>query len=96
MTYKCGLPFVSFFDSDVVVTPPKIDLCEVLRSLELVDELGDEREGIVVPNRMFVQIPVILYHPLSSVLLRHKEDGGRLFGFGWVDIPLGELFIDEL
>ena len=75
MTYKSGLPFVSFLDSDVVVSPPEIDLCEVLRSLELIDELRDERERVVVPNRVFVQIPIILYHPLPTVLLQHKEYG---------------------
>ena len=73
MTYKCGLPFVSFFDSDVVVSPPKVDLREELRSLELVDELRDERERVVVPNRVFVQILIILYHPLPTVLLWYKE-----------------------
>ena len=34
-----GFPFVSFFDLYVVVSPSKVYLCEVLRSLELVDEL---------------------------------------------------------
>ena len=34
-----GFPFISFFDPYVVVSPSKVYLCEVLRSLELVDEL---------------------------------------------------------
>ena len=75
MTYKRGLPFVSFLDSDVVVPPSEVDLCEVLGSLELIDELGDERERVVVPNRVFVQIPIILYHPFPTVLLWYKEYG---------------------
>ena len=54
MTYKHGLPFVPFFDSDIVVSPPEINLGEVLRSLEFVNELGDERERVVVLNRVFV------------------------------------------
>ena len=96
MTYKSGLPFISFFDMDIVVSPPEIDLREVPRSLELVNELRDERERVVVPNRMFVQIPIILYHLFPTVLLWYKEYGGGLFGFGWADIPFGELFVDEL
>ena len=96
MTYKCGLPFVSFLNADVVVTPPQIDLREVLRSFELIDELRDERERVVVPNRVFVQILIVLHHPLPSILLWYKEYGGGLFGFGWADIPFGELFVDEL
>ena len=73
MTYKRGLPFISFLDLDVVVSPPEIDLREVLRSFELIDELRDEWERVVVPNRMFVQIPIILYHLFSSVLFRYEE-----------------------
>ena len=58
---------------DVVVSPSKIDLCEVLRSFEFVDELGDEQERVVVPNCVFVQIPIILDHLLPSIFLRHEE-----------------------
>ena len=79
MADEHGFPFVTFLDTDVVVTPPEIDLCEVLGSLELVDELRDERERVVVSYCVLVQVPVILNHPLPSVLLRHEEYRGGLF-----------------
>ena len=96
MAYESGLPFVSFFDMDVVVSPPKVDLSEVLRSLEFVNKLGNEWERVVVLNCMLVQILVVLHHLFPTVLLWHKEYRGSLFRFGWADISLGKLFVDEL
>ena len=32
-------------------------------------------ERVVVPNRVFVQISIILYHPFPTVLLWYKEYG---------------------
>ena len=75
MTYECGLPFVPFFDSDIVVSPPEINLGEVLRSLELVDKLGDEGERVVIPNHMLIQILIVLHHPLPTIFLWHEEYG---------------------
>ena len=91
-----SFPFVSFLDSYVIVSPPKVYLHEVLRSLELVDELRDKREGVVISYCMLVQVLVVLNHPLSSVLLWHEEYGRRLFRLGQADIPFGELLVDEL
>ena len=48
MADERGFPLVTFLDPYVVVSPPKVYFREVLRSLELVNELQDEREGVVV------------------------------------------------
>ena len=96
MADKRSFPFVTFFDPHVVVSPPKVYLHEVLRSLELVDELRDERERVIVLYCILVQVPVVLNHPFSSVFLQHEEYRRRLFRFGRVDIPFGKLFVDEL
>ena len=96
MADKRGFPFVSLLNPYIVVAPPKVYLREVLRTFEFVDELQDEQKRIVVPHCMFIQIPVVLNHPLSSILLWHKEHGGGLFRFGRADIPFGELFINKL
>ena len=51
---KGGFSSISFLDANIVITPLKIYLCKILRSLELVDELGNERKGVVVSNHMFI------------------------------------------
>ena len=91
---KCCFPFITFLNPHVVVL--KIYLCEVLRSLELVDELRDEWERVVVLHHVLIEVPVVLYHPLSSIFLWHEEHGRCLFQLGWADVPLGELFVNEL
>ena len=73
MAYESGLPFVPFLYTDIVVSPTEINLSEILQALELVDKLGDEQDGVVVLNHMFIQIPIILHHPFPTVLLRHEE-----------------------
>ena len=96
MADERGFPFITFLDPYVVVTPPEVYLCEVLQSLELVDELRDEQEQVVVSYCMLIQVPVVLNHPLLSVFLRHKEYRGHLFGLGRVNVPCGKLFVDKL
>ena len=75
MAYKRGLPFVSFLNMDIVISPLEINLREALGSFEFVDELGDERERVVVSDHMFIQVPIILYHPFPTVLLQYEEYG---------------------
>ena len=39
---KCGFPLISFFDSDVMITPAYIELSKDLCILELVDNIGSQ------------------------------------------------------
>src|SRR5882762_5540340 len=45
-------PFVTFANTDVIVTPADVKLCEVARALEFIDEFGDKgkRSGILDCN----------------------------------------------
>src|SRR6202453_1446403 len=55
-----GFPFVSFFDSKIVITPPKIHFGEVFQTSEFVNEFRDEGKGIIILNSMRVKILIIL------------------------------------
>ena len=66
-------PFITFLNPYVIVSPPKVYLREVLRSLELVDELRDEWKRIVVPHCVLIEVPVVLHHLFSSIFLQHEE-----------------------
>jgi len=39
-------PFVTFADTDVIVTPADVKLCEVAGTLEFIDEFRDEGRGV--------------------------------------------------
>src|SRR6267154_3605376 len=45
-------PFVTFSNTDVIVTPANVELCEVVRTLEFIDEFGDKgkRSGVLDCN----------------------------------------------
>ena len=45
---KSRLPFISRLDAYIIEAPTDVEFCEVLGSVELRDELGDERERVLV------------------------------------------------
>ncbi len=57
---KSRLFFVSLLYVDVVIPPSDVELGEVLGSMELVDEFGDQGEGVSVLDRYFVELAVVL------------------------------------
>ena len=67
------LPLIALTNPDVVVAPANVELCEVLGATELVDELGDEGEGVVVLPRDGVELAVVLDETETAILLLDKE-----------------------
>ncbi|KAG5348975.1 hypothetical protein C0989_006763 [Termitomyces sp. Mn162] len=55
-----SLPFVSFLNMHIVVAPPDIQFSEVSCTLEVVDELRDEEEGVAVLHQHGIENPIIL------------------------------------
>ena len=53
-------PFISGLDAYIIETPADIQFCEVLGSVELRDEFGDERKRISVLDGYNVQCTVVL------------------------------------
>ena len=45
---KYSLPFISFFDANIVIPPTDIELGEVGELSQVVDEISDEGEGVGV------------------------------------------------
>jgi hypothetical protein len=81
-----GLPLVSVFDLDIVVSPSNVELSERLGILEFVDEVGDEGKGVGVTDRVFIDVMVVLAGSESSILFLTKKKGaawgeldGRIF-----------------
>ena len=61
MSEECSFPFVSLFDSDVVVSPADIYYCELGASTEAVYDLGNEGRYISVFLCPFVDGLIVLY-----------------------------------
>ena len=80
------LPLVAILDSHVVVSPTNVEFGEDFGISQFVNEIGDEGKGVGITDGMFVDVAVILARVKSSVLLFDKEEGGRLWQVGWVNL----------
>jgi len=54
------LPFISGLDVYIIEAPTDVEFCEVLGSVELRDEFGDERERVSVFDGYSVQRTIVL------------------------------------
>ncbi|KAG5350172.1 hypothetical protein C0989_012409 [Termitomyces sp. Mn162] len=75
------LLLISFQNVHIVVTPPDIQFSEVLHAMEVVDELGDEGEGIMVLHYHGIE-----YLAEGAILLFDEEDQRSHWGLGWMDM----------
>jgi hypothetical protein len=49
---KCSLPLIALLDVDIIVSPSYIELGKVLCTLESMDEIFDEGEGLSIFRMM--------------------------------------------
>ena len=91
-----SLPFVTLLDPYVVVTGTKIHLGEVLRSLHLLHEIGDQGKRVTILDRVRVQRAVILAGSIGTILLPNEEERTGNGRFRWTDIAFGLVFLNEL
>ena len=80
MSDKSGLPLVPVFDMDIVIPPTDIELGEDLCSLEFINKIRDEWEGVGVADSVFIDIAIVLTRAETTVLLFNKEERGCLWG----------------
>ena len=64
---------MTIFNADIVVPLVKIYLHVHVTSLQLVDQLQYQEQQIVVAYCSLVQISVVGYHLLTTILLGDKE-----------------------
>src|SRR3981189_1396758 len=78
---KCRFPFIAFFYSHIVIPPVDVELGEVLRAFELVDEVVNEGKGIAIFSGDQVEHAIVLDKAKPSVLLFDEEDWGAYWRF---------------
>ena len=71
-----GLPFVSFLDSNVVITGSNVEFRKSSTTLPFVDELRDEWEGVRILDCDRVELAVVDDHSKFSVFLGDKKARG--------------------
>jgi hypothetical protein len=74
VSMESGLPFVTFLDPDIVETPPDVEFREEPGSLQMVNEIVDQRERVPIFHGHCVKCLVVLDKPEGTILLLNKED----------------------
>ena len=79
-SFECGLPFISLFDADIVISPSYIKFGEQMISCEVIDEVIDQWEGIAIWYGPLVQVSIILHWLEFSILFSNEEEPTHVGG----------------
>src|SRR5882762_9419281 len=72
--FERGFPLISGTDTNIVISPSNIELREDSGGLEFIDDVGNQRERILIFNRERVQLTVVLDQAQLTILLLDKEE----------------------
>src|SRR6266545_569661 len=75
-TTKCHFPFVSFLDTDIVITPTNIHLNITIVFMKIIDQFINARKWISIAYCLGVKIMIVLYGVKVSIFFWNKEEGG--------------------
>src|SRR6266540_3503032 len=92
-TTKCHFPFISFLDTDVVITPTNIHLDITIVFTKIVDQFVNTRKWISIAYSLGVKIMVVLYWAGLSIFLWNKEEGGGLGKMGRSNKTFVKIFL---
>src|SRR3979490_3550105 len=70
---KHRFPFIAFFYPHVVIPPADVELGEVLRAFESVNEVVNEGKGIAILPSDQIEHAIVLYEAKFSVLLDEED-----------------------
>ena len=77
---ESSLPLMSVFDMDIVIPPSDVKFGENLCSLEFINKIRDEWEGVCIVNHVFIDITIVLTRADTTILLFNEEEEGCLWG----------------
>jgi hypothetical protein len=69
-----GLPLIALLDVDIIVSPLYIELGEVSHTLESIDEIVDEGEGVLIFLHDSIECLIVLDEVELTILLLDEED----------------------
>ena len=59
MSDKHGLPLMSIFDTNVIITPSDIKFCEDFCPSEFVDKIRNKGERVGITGGMFIDVSIV-------------------------------------
>ncbi len=93
--FESGFPFVSLLNSDVIVSPLYVELGEEGSSLELLQDRFYQGEGVVVVDRLLVQLLVVLDRSEFSIFLFNEEEWRGVWGVQLSNVSFVKVLCQE-
>ncbi|KAG6899636.1 hypothetical protein C0993_008449 [Termitomyces sp. T159_Od127] len=90
-----SLPLISLLSVHIVVTPPNIQFSEVPHLPEVIDELGDEGEGLAILHHQGIKNPVVLDQLERAILLFNEEDQRGQWQLGRAHVTRVQVLLKE-
>lgn len=75
--------YINFLNSNLMVSISQVDLQKVLGSLQLIQEIVHPRDGISIPNGLFIKQLVVNTHPHVSILFLYQNYIGSKRALNW-------------
>jgi uncharacterized protein (DUF39 family) len=82
---ESSLPFITFFDADIVVPIADIKLGKVVCTSEMIDKVKNEQKQIDILDCLCIECLIVLNKSERSILLLNEEYWCCHEGFGGVD-----------
>ena len=82
-----SFPFVTFLDSNVVISPSHIKLGKYLHILQFVDDIRNKRKWVLVLNGDSIESSIVLHRMQFTILLLYEEGGRGKGRFGRANVP---------
>src|SRR6266511_1689889 len=77
-TTKYRFPFISFLDTDIIITPTNIHLDITIVFTKIIDQFVNTRKWISILYSLGVKVMIVLYWVEVSIFFWNKEKGRGL------------------
>ncbi len=96
VSLECSLPLVPFLDLHIVEAPSEVKHGEEFGVMEAGQNVGDKGEGVGVLDHDLIQLLIILYEAEQTIFLLDKEHRGPHRGFGWANVAICKVLMEEM
>ena len=91
-----GFPFIAFCNPDEVISTSEVEFCETLGHPEMIQEVWDEREGVLILPSNFVQSSVVNAESEQAIFFLYEENSSSGGRFRLMDKSFGQIVLQKL
>src|SRR5713101_1853083 len=81
-----SFPFITFLDSNIILSPSYIELGEDLHILQFINDIRNKRKWVLVFDGDSAELSVVLHQTQFIILFLNKQEGRGEGGLGRVNV----------